>query len=85
MKLVLNMKVDLSRIPDSEVIDQIADLIKEKEKVKVKKEGKTIEVNGLSSRKLKFYTKKVLGKANLQGYFKVISNGDKFEVFFKEF
>ncbi|MHA1967701.1 MAG: hypothetical protein ACW964_07865 [Candidatus Hodarchaeales archaeon] len=79
------MKVDLSSIPDSEVINQIVDLIKEKEKIKVKKEGKTIEVNDLSSRRLKFYTKKVLGKANLPGYFKVISNGDKFTVLFKEF
>ncbi|MFX0087874.1 MAG: hypothetical protein ACFFAU_19640 [Candidatus Hodarchaeota archaeon] len=79
------MKVDLSNIPDSDVIDNIAKLIKEKENIKTKKDGKILEVKGLSSRKLKFYTKKALGRASLPGYFKVISNGEKFEVLFKEF
>ena len=79
------MKVDLSNIPDSDVIDNLAKLIKERENIKTKKDGKTLEAKGLSSRKLKFYTKKVLGRADLPGYFKVISNGEKFEVFFKEY
>jgi len=81
------MKIDLSNIPDSEVIDNLVTLIQEKEKITPKKDGKSIEVEGLSSRKLKFYTKKVLGRANLPGYFKVISHRDKdkFEVYFKEF
>lgn len=81
------MKIDLSNIPDSEVIDKLVTLIQEKEKITPKKDGKSIEVEGLSSRKLKFYTKKVLGRANLPGYFKVISHRDKdkFEVYFIEF
>jgi hypothetical protein len=79
------MKVDLSNIPDSDVIDNIAKLIKEKENIKAKKDGKILEAKGLSSRKLKFYTKKALNRADLPGYFKVISNGEKFEVLFKEY
>ncbi|MFX1285143.1 MAG: hypothetical protein ACFFB5_15915 [Promethearchaeota archaeon] len=79
------MKVDLSNIPKSELIDDIIALIREKEDIKAKKEGKTIELKGLSSRKLKFYTKKVLGQAELPGQFKVISQGDHFEVFFWKF
>ncbi|UCG89992.1 MAG: hypothetical protein JSU57_05895 [Candidatus Heimdallarchaeota archaeon] len=76
------MKVDLSNIPESELIDDIIALIQEKENKKATKEGKTIEIEGISSRKLKFYTKKVLGQADLPGFFKVISQGDHFEVFF---
>ncbi|MHA2244938.1 MAG: hypothetical protein ACXADY_08200 [Candidatus Hodarchaeales archaeon] len=76
------MKVDLSSIPNSELIDEIVTLIQEKENIKAEKEGKTIEIEGLSARKIKFYTKKVLGKADLPGFFKVISQGDHFEVFF---
>ncbi|MFX0014657.1 MAG: hypothetical protein ACFFB2_05880 [Promethearchaeota archaeon] len=79
------MKVDLSSIPKSELIDDIAALIKEKENIKAKKEGKTLEIEGLPSRKIKFYTKKILGQADLQGHFKVISHGDHFEVIFWEF
>ncbi len=79
------MKVDLSNIPKTELIDEIATLINEKENVKAIKEGKTLDVEGLSSRKLKFYVKKVLSKANLPGYFKVISHGDHFELFFWTF
>ncbi len=78
------MKVDLNSIPESELIDKIAALIQEKENIKASKEGKTLEIEGLSSRKIKFYTKKVLGKADLPGMFKVISHGDHFEVFFWE-
>ncbi len=76
------MKVDLSSIPKSELIDEIVTLIQEKENIKAAKEGKTLEIEGLSSRKIKFYTKKVLGKADLPGVFKVISHGDHFEVIF---
>lgn len=76
------MKVDLSNVPKSELIDDIITLIQEKEGIKATKEGKTIEIEGLSSRKLKFYTKKVLGQAELPGFYKVISQGDQFEVFF---
>lgn len=79
------MKVDLSSIPESELIDEIVTLIQEKENIKAAKEGKTLEIEGLSSRKIKFYTKKVLGKADLPGVFKVISHGDHFEVFFWKF
>ncbi len=79
------MKVDLSNVPKSELIDDIITLIQEKEGIKATKEGKTIEIEGLSSRKLKFYTKKVLGQAELQGFYKVISQGDHFEVFFWKF
>ncbi len=78
------MKVDLSSIPKSELIDEIVTLIQEKENIKAAKEGKTLEIEGLSSRKIKYYTKKVLGKADLPGVFKVISHGDHFEVFFWE-
>ena len=79
-------KVDLSNIPDSDVIEDIMDYVKKKEKVKVKKDGKTLEFEDLSSRKIKFYTKKILGQADLPGIFKVISQGDEgFYVFFKEF
>lgn len=78
------MKVDLSSIPKSELIDEIVTLIQEKENIKAAKEGKTLEIEGLSSRKIKFYTKKVLGKADLPGFFKVISHGEHFEVFFWE-
>ncbi|MHA1976079.1 MAG: hypothetical protein ACW98F_09235 [Candidatus Hodarchaeales archaeon] len=79
------MKVDLSNIPDTDVIDELANMIKEKEKIKTKKEGKTLVVKDLSSRKLKFYTKKVLGRKELPGVFKVISQGDHFLVHFQEF
>jgi uncharacterized protein (UPF0305 family) len=79
------MKVDLSDIPDSNIIDEIVKLIKEKEKIKVKKDGKLLEIKDLSSRKIKFYTKKVLGRAELPGNFKVISQGDHFYVHFKEY
>ena len=82
--MVNKMKVDLSSIPKSELIDEIVTLIQEKENIKAAKEGKTLEIEGLSSRKIKFYTKKVLSKADLPGVFKVISNGDHFEVFFWE-
>lgn len=82
--MVNKMKVDLSSIPKSELIDEIVTLIQEKENIKAAKEGKTLEIEGLSSRKIKFYTKKVLGKADLPGVFKVISHGDHFEVFFWE-
>ena len=78
------MKVDLSSIPKSELIDEIVTLIQEKENIKAAKEGKTLEIEGLSSRKIKFYTKKVLGKADLPGFFKVISHGEHFEVYFWE-
>ena len=79
------MKVDLSNIPKSEVIDDIIALIQEKEDIKATKEGKTIQIKGLSSRKIKFYTKKILGKADLPGYYKVVSQGDHFEVLFWKF
>ncbi len=79
------MKVDLSNIPKSELIDDIVTLIQEKENIKAKKEGKILEIEGLPSRKVKFYIKKVLGQADLQGYFKVISQGDYFEVLFWKF
>lgn len=81
------MKVDLSKIPDPEVIDGITNLIKQKEGLKVKREGKTLDVPKISSRKLKFYTKKILRKANLPGDFKVISQGPEegFMVYFREF
>ncbi len=79
-------KVDLSNIPDSEIIDDIINHIKEKEKISVKRDGKTLEFKDLSSRKIKFYTKKILGQANLPGTFKVISKGEEgFYVFFREF
>jgi hypothetical protein len=79
------MKVDLSKIPDSDLIHDIASIIKKKEKIKVKKDGKVLEIKGLSSKKIKFYTKKVLGKADLPGHFKVISQGQEgFLVFFWE-
>ena len=78
------MKVDLSNVPDSDVIDELARMIKEKENLKAKKEGKTLIVKDLSSRKLKFYTKKVLGKSEVQGIYKVISQGDHFLVYFQE-
>ncbi|MFX1515840.1 MAG: hypothetical protein ACFFC6_05980 [Promethearchaeota archaeon] len=79
------MKVDLSNIPKSEVIDDIIALIQKKEDIKATKEGKTIQIKGLSSRKIKFYTKKILGKADLPGYYKVVSQGDHFEVLFWKF
>ncbi len=81
------MKVDLSEIPDSEVLDGIINLIKKKEGLKVKQEGKTLDVPKISARKLKFYTKKVLRKADLPGHFKVISQGPEegFMVYFREF
>ncbi|MHA1226436.1 MAG: hypothetical protein ACTSR2_15180 [Candidatus Hodarchaeales archaeon] len=78
------MKVDLSDIPESDLVEDLVKLIKEKENLKVKKDGKTIAVEGLSSRKLKFYTKKILGKAELPGLYRVISQGDHFKVFYKE-
>ena len=78
------MKVDLSNVPDSNVIDELARIIKEKENLKTKKEGKTLIVKDLSSRKLKFYTKKVLEKSEEQGAYKVISQGDHFLVYFQE-
>ena len=78
------MKVDLSNVPDSNVIDELVRIIKEKENLKVKKEGKTLVVKDLSSRKLKFYTKKALGKSEVQGAYKVISQGDHFIVYFQE-
>jgi len=79
------MKVDLSKIPKSEVIDDIIALIQEKENIKATKEGKTLQIEGLSSRKIKFYTKKILGQADLPGYSKVVSHGDHFEVLFWKF
>ncbi len=79
------MKVDLSNVPKSELIDDIVTLIEEKENVTAKKEGNKLEIEGLSSRKIKFYTKKVLGQADLPGIFKVISQGDHFLVLFKKF
>ena len=79
------MKVDLSNIPDDGIIDELAKMIKKKENVKTKKEGKTLVVKDLSSRKLKFYTKKVLGRSDLPGIYKVISEGDHFLVLFQEF
>jgi hypothetical protein len=78
------MKVDLSNIPDDRVIDELADMIKKKENIKTKKEGKTLVAKNLSSRKLKFYTKKVLGRSDLPGVYKVISEGDHFLVHFYE-
>lgn len=78
------MKVDLSNVPDSNIIDELAKLIKEKENLKAKKEGKTLVVKDLSSRKLKFYTKKILGKSDVEGIYKVISQGDHFLVYFQE-
>ena len=78
------MKVDLSNVPDSNIIDELARIIKEKENLKTKKEGKTLVVKDLSSRKLKFYTKKVLGKSEVPGISKVISQGDHFIVYFQE-
>lgn len=78
------MKIDLSEIPDSDLIDEIVQIIKDKENLKPKKEGKTIVINKLSSRKLKFYTKKVLGKSELPGVYRVISEGDHFKVYYKE-
>ena len=78
------MKVDLSNVPDSNIIDELAKMIKEKENVKTKKEGKTLVVKDLSSRKLKFYTKKVLGRSETEGIYKVISHGDHFLVYFQE-
>ncbi|MHA2223779.1 MAG: hypothetical protein ACXAC8_01025 [Candidatus Hodarchaeales archaeon] len=77
------MKIDLSQIPDSDLIDNIVDLIQKKENLKAKKDGKTLEIKNLSSRKIKFYTKKVLGQADLPGDFKVISQGDHFLVYFR--
>lgn len=79
------MKVDLSNVPKSELIDEIVNLIKEKENITAKKEGNTLDIEGLSSRKIKFYTKKVLGQADLPGFTKVISQGDHFLVIFKKF
>lgn len=79
------MKVDLSNIPDDGVIDELANLIKKRENIKTKKEGKTLVVKDLSSRKLKFYTKKVLGRTELPGTYRVISQGDHFLVYFHEF
>ncbi|MHA1941846.1 MAG: hypothetical protein ACXABI_15580 [Candidatus Hodarchaeales archaeon] len=79
------MKVDLSNIPDNDAIDDLSKLIKSKEKVKTKKDGKTLIVKDLSSRKLKFYTKKVLSQKELPGFYKVISQGDHFLVYFQEF
>lgn len=79
------MKVDLSNIPDDEVIKDLSKLIETKEKIKTKKEGKTLIVKDLSSRKLKFYTKKILSQKDLPGLYKVISEGDHFLVYFQEF
>lgn len=79
------MKVDLSNIPDDEVIKDLSTLIEKKEKIKTKKEGKTLIVKDLSSRKLKFYTKKILSQKDLPGLYKVISEGDHFLVYFQEF
>jgi len=78
------MKIDLSDIPDSDLVDEIVKVIKDKENLKPKKEGKTIVINNLSSRKIKFYTKKVLGKAELPGVYRVVSEGDQFKVYYKE-
>ena len=78
------MKIDLSAIPDSDLIDEIVQTIKDKEKLKPKKEGKSIIINDLSSLKIKFYTKKVLGKSELPGIYRVISEGDHFKVYYKE-
>lgn len=78
------MKIDLSDIPDSDLIDEIIKTIKDKENLKPKKEGKTIVVNNLSSRKIKFYAKKVLGKAELPGIYRVVSEGDHFKVYYRE-
>ncbi len=83
--IVNKMKVDLSKVPKSELIDDIIALIQEKENIKATKEGKTLQIEGLPSRKIKFYTKKILGQADLPGYCKVISHGDHFEVLFWEF
>ena len=79
------MKVDLSNVPDDDIINDLSKLIKAKENVKTKKEGKTLIVKDLSSRKLKFYTKKILGQKELPGLYKVISEGDHFIVHFQEF
>ena len=79
------MKVDLSNIPNDDVIKDLSKLIEKKEKVKTKKEGKTLIVKDLSSRKLKFYTKKILSQKDLPGLYKVISEGDHFLVYFQEF
>ncbi len=79
------MKVDLSNIPDPDILDDLAKMIKEKEGIKTKKEGKTLVAKDLSSRKLKFYTKKVLGRRDLPGVYKVVSQGDHFLVHFQEF
>ncbi|MFX0173216.1 MAG: hypothetical protein ACFE9L_15075 [Candidatus Hodarchaeota archaeon] len=79
------MKIDLSNIQDSDLIDKIASIIKKKENIKVKKDGKILEIKGLSSKKIKFYTKKVLRQADLPGHFKVISQGKEgFLVYFWE-
>ncbi len=85
IEVVNEMKIDLSQIPDSDLIDKIVDLIQKKEKIKAKKDGKTLDIKDLSSRKIKFYTKKILGQADLQGDFKVISQGDHFLVYFREY
>lgn len=80
------MKVDLSSVPKAELIEEIIDLINKKENIKAKKSGQTLEIKGLSSRKVKFYTKKILGQADLPGHFKVISQGkEELFVYFKEF
>ena len=79
------MKVDLSNIPNDDVIKDLSKLIEKKEKVKTKKEGKTLIVKDISSRKLKFYTKKILSQKDLPGLYKVISEGDHFLVYFQEF
>jgi hypothetical protein len=80
------LKVDLSSVPNTDLIEDIIDLIQKKEKIKAKKAGQTLEIKGLSSRKVKFYTKKILGQADLPGYFKVISQGKEgLLVYFKEF
>ncbi|NHJ00664.1 MAG: hypothetical protein EAX86_00920 [Candidatus Heimdallarchaeota archaeon] len=79
------MKIDFSNVPNSEVIDDLVTLIKNKEKdAKVKKDGKSVKVEGLSSRKLKFYAKKVLGRIDAPGITKVVSQGDHFLVIYKE-
>lgn len=79
------MKIDFSNVPDSEVIDDLVSLLKEKEKAaKVKKDGKSVKIDGLSSRKIKFYAKKVLGRMETPGITKVISQGDHFQIIYKE-
>lgn len=77
--MIIEIKVDASELKGegSEVIQKLANFIKEKTSAEVTTESKTITVKGegasVSKKRLRVFLKKFLHKQELKDYFKVIS------------